>query len=75
MIAGIVLLITEIALNKAQFSLPRGDSKLSKGDKVRGFIANPSMILLLIILISNLITISFVDINKLNAMLENLYQM
>lgn len=64
-IVGITMLITEIASNKAQFSLKKGDSGLGAGEKVLGLLSSPVMILLLLILISNIIIVSFVDIEPL----------
>lgn len=69
-VISIAMLVTEIITNKSQFSLSRGDSGLRNGEKILAFLSNPLTIVLLLIIVSNIITYSFMDVEGILSTLE-----
>lgn len=74
MLAGLVMLIMEIILNKTEFSFKDEDGKLSFGSGLKLLISSPVSLILIVLLISNLITVSFVDLEQITAELSTLAQ-
>ncbi len=72
MLAGIIMLITEIVLNKANFVFDSEEGKLSFGNGLKLLLSSPVSLILIVLLISNLITVSFVDLEKIAAELSTL---
>ena len=71
-IIGIIMLIVEATTNKSQFALPKSDSGLRIGEKFLSFALHPLSLVLFLVIISNIITYSFLD---MEAMLQSLEQM
>lgn len=71
-IVGVVMLIVEAATNKQQFALPKSDSGLRLGEKFLAFILHPLSLVFLFIILSNIITYSFLDLEELLASLEQM---
>ncbi len=71
MIVGLVMLVTEIAINRTQFSFGDEKNKVSTGEGFKMIFTSPIAIILILILVSNLILVSFVDLDYLMALLES----
>lgn len=70
MIVGLVMLVTEIATNRNQFSFS-DEKKVTKGEGFKLIFSSPIAIILILILVSNLILVSFVDLDYFAALLES----
>ena len=68
-IVGLVMLVTEIVSNRKQFDLDKEKGDLTKADKFKLIISSPISIILILILISNVILVSFVDLEYLMTMI------
>ncbi len=70
MIVGITMLVFEIVKNKGQFSLQNGSVAISNSDKTKTLFSTPIVIILFILLLSNLIVVSFANPDYMASMLE-----
>jgi heme exporter protein D len=70
MILSVVMLIYEIAKNKKDFILPKGDSNLTTAEKGSAFFSHPATITLLVLLVFMILVNTFVDMDAIMQMVE-----
>ncbi len=73
-VVGVVMLITEIAKNRNQFKFDNDGSLMTKGEKTKLLFSSVIVIILLVLLISNLITVSFLDLDAYASEMEALLE-
>ncbi len=75
MLLSAIMLVVELAKNRHALALPKCDVRLSGAEKLKAFFANPVTILFLIVIISNLVLNSFIDIDAIISQLDSYMQM
>lgn len=64
MAAAVVIMIVEIAVNRKQFLLPKGDSGLTVEEKTGAFFRSPAMIIIIVLLFIMVALNSFIPISS-----------